>query len=66
MIFTHVKVKNGNVDVVKEFAVILNRLAAREEDNDFLLEVLAKEGEEEEESLVAIADDVTLLEIIGG
>lgn len=46
--------------------MVLDRLARREEDDDLLLEVLAEEGEEEEEPLVAVADDVALLEVVDG
>lgn len=60
------EVENGDIDVVKKLAVVLNRLARREEYDDLLLEVLAEEGEEEEESLVAVADDVALLEVVDG
>lgn len=62
---THVKVEDGDIDVVEELAVVLDRLAAGEEDDDLLLKVLAKEGEEEEEALVRVADDVALLEVLG-
>lgn len=62
---THVKVEDRHVNVVEQLAVVLHRLARREEDDNLLLEVLAEEGEEEEEALVRLADDVTLLEVLG-
>lgn len=41
--------------------MVLDRIAAREEDDDLFLEVLAEEGEEKEEATIAIANDVALL-----
>jgi hypothetical protein len=60
-----VKVENGYIDVVEQFAVVLHTLATREEDDNLFLEVLAEESEEEEESFVGIANDVTLFEVVG-
>jgi len=42
--------------------VILDAVTAAEEHNDLLLEIPLEEGEKEEEPLVAVTDDIALLE----
>ena len=56
------KVQNRDVDIVQEFSMVLDGVAARKEDNNLLLHVLFEEGEEEEEASVGGADDITLRE----
>lgn len=61
------EVQDGQVNVVEELGVVLDRVAGRKEDDDLLLfVVLLQEGEEEHESLVALADHVALLQAFGG
>jgi hypothetical protein len=58
-----VDVRDGDVDVVEELAVVLDAVAAGEEDHDLLvLEVLLEEGVEQQEALLGRAHDVPLLE----
>ena len=59
------EVERRHVDVVEQLGVVLHALATAEEDNDLLLQVFPEEAEQEQEPLVRIADDVTLLEIVG-
>jgi large-conductance mechanosensitive channel len=56
----YMQVEHGDVDIVKQLAMVLHRLAAGEENDDLLLEVLAEKRKEEEEALVAVADDIAL------
>lgn len=60
------EVKDRDVDVVEQLGVILDRVAAREKDNDLLFDVFAEEREKEHESLVRVADDIALLEHVDG
>ncbi|KAG5461665.1 MAG: hypothetical protein BJ554DRAFT_6101 [Olpidium bornovanus] len=59
---THVEVQDWYIDVVQQLRVVLDRIAAREENDDLLLEVLFQEREEEEEPLFRIAHHVALLQ----
>ena len=61
-----VELEDGDVDVVEELGVELDRGAGAEEDDDLLAEVLFEEGEEEAEAHVALGDDVALLERLDG
>ena len=56
----YMKIQYWNVDVIEEFGVVFDGIAAGEEDNDLLLEVFFEEGEEEEEAAIGGADDVAL------
>jgi hypothetical protein len=42
-----VQIQHRNIDVIEEFAIVLDRSAAREEYNDLLLEVFPQEREKE-------------------
>ena len=42
---THVKVENRDVNIVQQLSVVFNRIAAREEYDNFLFEVLFEERE---------------------
>jgi hypothetical protein len=50
--FTHVQIQDRDVNVVQQLAVVLDRVTAGEKYDDLLLEVLAEEGEEKEESSI--------------
>lgn len=54
------EVKDGNIDVVQQLGVVLDRIATREEDDHFLFHIFLEEGEEEEESAVGGTDNVAL------
>lgn len=62
----HMQVEHRHIDVVEQLGVVLDRVARREEDDDLLLGVLAQEGEQQQEALVRLADDVALLERVVG
>jgi hypothetical protein len=49
---TYVKVEDGNVNVVQQLAMVLDRIAAGEKDDNFLFEVLFEEGKEKKETSV--------------
>lgn len=61
-----VQIQDRAVDVVQQLGVVLDGGAAAEEDNDLLLLGLhfAQEGEEKQETLVALAQDVALLQAV--
>jgi len=42
-----VQIQHRNIDVVEEFAIVLDRSAAREEYDNLLLQVLPQESEKE-------------------
>ena len=58
-------VQDGNVNVVEQLRVVLDAVAAAEEDHDFLFQVLLQEREEQEKAAVCRADDVALLNVVG-
>lgn len=60
------KVKDWDINVVEQFGVVLDRVAAREEDDDLLLDVLSQECEEQHESLIRVAHHVALFEHVDG
>ena len=48
----YMKVQNRDVDIVQEFSMVLDGVAARKEDNNLLLHMLFEEGEKEKEASV--------------
>ena len=60
------EMEHRDVDVVKKLGMILDGVAATEEDDNFLLELFLEEGEEEEESWFRGADDVALSKGVNG
>ena len=59
---TNVKIQNWNVDIVEQFRMILDRIAAGKEHNDLLLEIPFEESEEEHEPLIGMTDNIALFE----
>lgn len=47
---TYVEIQDGHVDVVQQLAVILDRITAGEEHDNFLLHVFLQEAEQKQES----------------
>jgi hypothetical protein len=41
-----VQIQYRNIDVIHQFSMVLYRIAAGEEDNDLLFQILAQEGEQ--------------------
>jgi hypothetical protein len=62
LLLLSVKLENGKINVVQQLGVVLNTVAAGEEDNDLLFEVTLEEGEEKQETLVGFTEDVALLQ----
>jgi hypothetical protein len=56
----YVELQHGDVDVVEQLGVILDRVARGKEHDHLLLHVLLQEGEEQKEPHVAGHDDVAL------
>ncbi len=54
------EVKHGNVDIVEELCMVFHGVAAREEYDDLLFEILLQECEEEEKAAIGGADNVSL------
>lgn len=63
---TYVKIEYGHIDVVEQFSMILDAVAAAHENNDLLARVPFQESEEQQKSPIALADDVALLEMRDG
>lgn len=63
-----VKVEDRAVNVVEQLGVVLDGSATTEEDDNLLLLFLHahQEGEEENETLVSVAQDVALLQAVHG
>lgn len=63
-----VQVQHRAVNVVEQLGVVLDAVAAAEEDNDLLLLGLhfSQERKEQEEALVALAQDIALLQPVDG
>lgn len=59
---THVQIQDRNVDIIQELGVILDLVTARKEHNDLFLQIPLQKGEEQQEPLVRLGDDVTLFE----
>ena len=66
LLLLSVQVQHRQVDVVEQLGVVLDAVAAGEEDDDLLPEVALEEGEQKQEALVRVADDVALLEAFDG
>lgn len=56
------KVKDWYVNVVEELGVIFDRITTAEENNNFLLQILFEEGEQEKESPIRWAHNISLRE----
>lgn len=63
---THVEIQYWNVDVVEQLGVILDRVAAREEDDDLFLQVLLEESEQQHEPPIRLANHVSLFQHVDG
>lgn len=59
-----VEIKDRQVNVLQKFAVVLDRVARREENDNLLLGHLLEEREQEEETLVGIDNDVALVDAL--
>jgi hypothetical protein len=46
------QVQHRQINVVQQLCVVLDAIAARKEDDDFLLQVALEEGEEQQKALV--------------
>mmetsp|Transcript_34488 Transcript_34488/g.90756 ORF Transcript_34488/g.90756 Transcript_34488/m.90756 type:complete len:214 (+) Transcript_34488:413-1054(+) len=66
LLLVAVEVEDGQIDVVQQLRVVLDRVARREEDDDLLVAILLEKREEEEEAVLRLADDETLLEGLDG
>ena len=60
LLLLSVDVEHGNVDIVQELRVELDAVAAAEKHHHLFVEVFLEKGEQEQESKVARADDVSL------
>lgn len=56
----YVKVEYRDINVVQQFSVVFYGITAREEDDDFLLQVLLEKGEKKEETAIRRAHDIAL------
>lgn len=61
-----VQIQDGAINVVEELGVVFDRVAAAEKHNDLLLLGLhsPQEGEEQDKSLVSVAQNVSLFKTI--
>jgi hypothetical protein len=57
---TYMQIENRNINVVEQLGVVLDGVTTREENNDFFLQILLQECEQQHESLVGITNDITL------
>jgi hypothetical protein len=55
----------GNVNVVQQLGVELDRVAGRHEDNDLLVQILLQKREQQQEPRLRWADDIALLNAFG-
>lgn len=46
------QVQNGYVDIIEQLSMVFDRVAAAEENDDFLAEVLLEKREQQQEALV--------------
>ena len=61
------EVEHGDIDVVEQLRVELDRVARREENDDLLFaQILLQEREEQQEPLVRLADHIALLKALDG
>lgn len=56
----YMQVEYRNINVVQQFSVVFHGIAAREEDNGFLLQVLFEKGEKKKETAIGGAHDIAL------
>jgi hypothetical protein len=66
LLLLSVKLENREINVVQQLGVVLDTVAAGEEDNNLLLEVTLEEREEKQESLVGFTEDVALFQTSDG
>lgn len=59
-IVTYMEIEDGHIDVVQQLSVILDRIAARKEYNNFLLHILLQKREKKKESPIGRANYVSL------
>lgn len=57
----YMKVKYGNINVVKQLGMELDRVARGEEYNNFFAKILFEKGKQQQEALFARADHISLL-----
>lgn len=55
------KIQDWDINVIQQLGMVLDAIAAAHENNDLLSLVLLEESKEQQESLVAVTDYVTLL-----
>ena len=60
LMFTHVYIKNRDIDVVEQLRVILDRVTGGEEHHYLLLSVLLEESEEQKEPLLRRTHHIAL------
>ena len=51
-LITHVEVKYWHIDVIEQFGMVFDGIAARKEHDNLLLEIALEEGEEKHETLI--------------
>lgn len=56
------QVHDGQVNVIQQLRIELDRVARGEEDDDLLAAILLQEGEQQQEAQVTLHDDVALFE----
>lgn len=54
------KIQHRHINVIQQLRVILHRITAREENDNFFLEILLQESEEKEEAMFGRAYNVAL------
>mmetsp|Transcript_48830 Transcript_48830/g.104228 ORF Transcript_48830/g.104228 Transcript_48830/m.104228 type:complete len:208 (+) Transcript_48830:703-1326(+) len=62
LLLVAMQVEDGQVDVVEELGVVLDRVARGEEDDHLFLQILAQKCEEQQEAARGFAHDKALLE----
>lgn len=66
LLLLSVQLQNGEINVVQQLGVVLNAVTAGEENNDLLLQVALEEREQQQEALVSLTDNITLLQTLDG
>ncbi|KAH3686753.1 hypothetical protein WICPIJ_002275 [Wickerhamomyces pijperi] len=61
-----VKIQHWQINVVQQLGVVLDRVTRGQEHDNLLLDVLLQEGEQQEETLVGLTHNVTLLQSVNG
>lgn len=57
---TYVEIQDRHIDVVEQLAVILDRITAGEEHDNFLLHIFLEETEQKQESPIRVTNDISL------